>query len=524
METTRTHYDNLKVAQNAPASVITAVHQSLCQSYHPSQYQGSPEEAARQLESINASYAVLMDPVARAKHDEWIRGQGAQTISNPTSPGGSSPTIAGMMSTPSPPYLLQRIFARLTDYYFSGLLLLLLLSLWGITGIPYPRWLVAELYAPDLSPRQHQADWCFVNLFFWAVMEPLFLKGFSTTPGKAVFGLRLVSLNPSPQYWRRSFAIWAAGLGSGHTILSFALAPLAVIRLKLKKTTDWDCWMGFHMEAIPLGILHQLLAGITAFAVLMACMMTLTIAVDDSHPNTQTPAPQAAYQPQTSSATMPATPTPAYQQPPLPPPVENARPMPNLPAEPSYTEREQTDENANPPPVAQVTKPRETPEQGEELFRQGRYSEALPLLTILANQGHMQAQFHLGIMYAKGLGIRQDEPQAVYWYERAAREGYPYAQYNLAYLYRKGIGVVMDLKKADYWYRKALPWYNQAAEQGDADAQFHLGVMYARGHGVSKNPKQALYWLGKAAQQGHKEAKDTLKNQSQAGDLGNDGN
>jgi DnaJ-class molecular chaperone len=35
MTNIRTHYDNLKVARNAPDSVIKAAYKALCQTYHP---------------------------------------------------------------------------------------------------------------------------------------------------------------------------------------------------------------------------------------------------------------------------------------------------------------------------------------------------------------------------------------------------------------------------------------------------------------------------------------------------------
>ena len=72
----RTHYDNLKVARNAPDSVIKAAYKALCQTYHPDKYQGSNEEAERIIKIVNASYVVLIDPVQRALHDVWIKNKG----------------------------------------------------------------------------------------------------------------------------------------------------------------------------------------------------------------------------------------------------------------------------------------------------------------------------------------------------------------------------------------------------------------------------------------------------------------
>ena len=78
MANTRTHYDNLKVTRDAPVSVIKAAYKALCQTFHPDKFQGSNEEAERVMKLVNASYAVLIDPVKRAGHNAWIREQEAQ--------------------------------------------------------------------------------------------------------------------------------------------------------------------------------------------------------------------------------------------------------------------------------------------------------------------------------------------------------------------------------------------------------------------------------------------------------------
>ena len=78
MANIRTHYDNLKVTRDAPAAVIRAAYKALCQTYHPDKFQGSSEEGERVIKLVNASYAVLIDPVKRAAHNSWIREQEAQ--------------------------------------------------------------------------------------------------------------------------------------------------------------------------------------------------------------------------------------------------------------------------------------------------------------------------------------------------------------------------------------------------------------------------------------------------------------
>jgi curved DNA-binding protein CbpA len=67
----RTHYDNLKVARDAPPEVIRAAYKSLSQKYHPDRNPSDPK-ASRTMAIINAAYRVLSDPDRRRKHDDWI--------------------------------------------------------------------------------------------------------------------------------------------------------------------------------------------------------------------------------------------------------------------------------------------------------------------------------------------------------------------------------------------------------------------------------------------------------------------
>ena len=78
MTTFRTHYDNLKVARDAPDSVIKAAYKALMQQYHPDKFDGNEQESLRIAKLIKHSYDVLIDPVNRAAHDRWINDQEAE--------------------------------------------------------------------------------------------------------------------------------------------------------------------------------------------------------------------------------------------------------------------------------------------------------------------------------------------------------------------------------------------------------------------------------------------------------------
>ena len=116
-------------------------------------------------------------------------------------------------------------------------------------------------------------------------------------------------------------------------------------------------------------------------------------------------------------------------------------------------------------------------------------------LTQQANQGNAHAQFNLGVMYANGEGVPQDDGQAVKWYRLAADQGDAKAQCTLGVMYGTGRGVPKD-------YVQAAKWSRLAADQGDAKAQSNLGLMYGTGRGVPQDDVQAHMWFNLAAAQG----------------------
>ena len=143
----------------------------------------------------------------------------------------------------------------------------------------------------------------------------------------------------------------------------------------------------------------------------------------------------------------------------------------------------------------------DTPEQqfqqGLTAYEQSDYQTAFKLWLPMAEQGYAQAQGGLGMMYERGLGVKQDDFKAVNWYRKAAEQGDADAQLNLGAMYAIGHGVKQDGVEAVKWFRKA-------AEQGNAKAQNGLGMMYDGGlGGVQVNKSLAKEWFGKACDNGN---------------------
>ncbi len=169
---------------------------------------------------------------------------------------------------------------------------------------------------------------------------------------------------------------------------------------------------------------------------------------------------------------------------------------------------------------------------GLEAYRRGDYAAALEAWLPIAERGDANAQYNVGLLYARGEAMPQDFPQAAGWYRKAAEQGVAAAQYNLAVIHANGQGVPQDMTEAIAWFRKAaeqgvpeaqdslgyiygsgqgvrkdfaeaLKWYRLAAEKGVAGAQYNLGVMYDLGQGVERDFDEALSWYRKAADQGY---------------------
>lgn len=117
-------------------------------------------------------------------------------------------------------------------------------------------------------------------------------------------------------------------------------------------------------------------------------------------------------------------------------------------------------------------------------------------ITKLAEEGHIVAQRHLGVMYESGKGVDRHAVKAKQWFEKAAAQNDAYAQRQLGVMYETGVAVSKNMLKAKEWYEKA-------AAQDDTDAQIRLGKMYEEGReGFPIDMMKAKEWYEQAVQQG----------------------
>lgn len=165
-------------------------------------------------------------------------------------------------------------------------------------------------------------------------------------------------------------------------------------------------------------------------------------------------------------------------------------------------------------------------------FQRGRYLTAMELALPRAQLGDPAAQTLVAEILDRGLGVKRNRDQAMFWYEQAANGGDPTGMFKYAVLLMERSGSKGDRKKADELMKKsaelgnpsaqfnyaqvlvaenpgekglreALPYYEKSAEKGIADAQYALSQIYASLTDLpAEKTKRAREWLLRAARAG----------------------
>jgi len=129
-----------------------------------------------------------------------------------------------------------------------------------------------------------------------------------------------------------------------------------------------------------------------------------------------------------------------------------------------------------------------------------KYDEAAARFEKLARAGNPAAQFYMGRLTAMGLGVAQDLPKAVDWFQLAARQGHVEAQAVLGFHYMEGVGVAPS-------YAEAARWSARAAEKGHGGAAYNLAKMYMTGGpGLRADRAEAEKWAKIATAKGFPDA------------------
>ncbi|MEM0935410.1 MAG: tetratricopeptide repeat protein [Pseudomonadota bacterium] len=107
-------------------------------------------------------------------------------------------------------------------------------------------------------------------------------------------------------------------------------------------------------------------------------------------------------------------------------------------------------------------------EEARDLMEAGRFEAAREALWPAARSGNAEAEELIGVMYALGLGVPQDDVRAFEWYLRSAMKGHAGAQSGVGWYYEIGRGLpAPDLVRA-------YLWYGLSEIGGDPDAKISL--------------------------------------------------
>ena len=141
--------------------------------------------------------------------------------------------------------------------------------------------------------------------------------------------------------------------------------------------------------------------------------------------------------------------------------------------------------------------------KGLQLYHNQDYINALHEFYPLARGGNSQAQYYLGLIFAKGDGVPQDPILATKWLNKAATNGDADAQVAYADMLWSGIYLKQNRKSA-------VVWYEAAADQGNQRAQFFMGQLFAEGNQVQKNMTRSFNYIRDAAKGGYAAAQHRL--------------
>lgn len=118
-------------------------------------------------------------------------------------------------------------------------------------------------------------------------------------------------------------------------------------------------------------------------------------------------------------------------------------------------------------------------ERGLEAYENRQYLEALRFWRLASRAGNPEADYRIGLLYARNEGVIGNIPDAVAWYERAALNGHTEAQFQLGLIYFHGVKASVGPNKPEMWRQST------AARLGDKATNLH-DLVFPNGIGVAR--------------------------------------
>lgn len=161
---------------------------------------------------------------------------------------------------------------------------------------------------------------------------------------------------------------------------------------------------------------------------------------------------------------------------------------------------------------------------------------AISELQLKANNGDTQASFDLALCYGKGENVDKNTELSLDWHKKSAEQGHVIAQFSLGLYYFLGVNEkltnlltnkwamsfhkgrnvesAIDLAFSQAFSKKlsaandnlAFIWFKKAAEQNHAQSSYWLGQCYQNGWGTEENDELAFECFKKSTEQKFEEA------------------
>lgn len=193
---------------------------------------------------------------------------------------GDSATAAGIAPRPGSPATakayaagssrpISRFWARIFDFL---LVTVLVYAFFGPPPMPdnikngsasfaeiaNPEFWQSLRRAMETEAAQHLAHIQQIALVLWVLLEGYLLHRFGTTPGKALFGIRVTQVNGSrlglQQSMLRAFFVWFIGVGMWWPFVTLATLAFSLWSLLARGSTLWDRQLATRVQQGKLSI------------------------------------------------------------------------------------------------------------------------------------------------------------------------------------------------------------------------------------------------------------------------------
>lgn len=150
---------------------------------------------------------------------------------------------------------------------------------------------------------------------------------------------------------------------------------------------------------------------------------------------------------------------------------------------------------------------------GEHALVHGEYDKAITAYQQLADLGHSESSFQLGVIHIEGLGVPQSDVKALKHFKQARDNGHLTAMGEFKTRILKAAEPALDpnTKPQQRDFKAAHVKYSLLAKAGIAEGALNLGVMYRDGLGVEQSDRQAIVFFKQAAAMGDSSAENHLE-------------